>query len=78
MSVYEQLVSSFIKGVGKTSASVMLLGILGGIWVGASQMYSSFSYSPFSSRISRATQTLEFDDTDEYNNQPNVYQTLFD
>lgn len=37
MSIKELLITSFVKGIGKTSASVTVFGILGGIWY----LYSS-------------------------------------
>jgi hypothetical protein len=40
MSFKDILVDSFVKGIGKTSAAMVVFGIFGGMWA----IYDSFSY----------------------------------
>lgn len=58
------LLESFIRGIGKTSAALVVCGVLGGAWT----LYSSFSFSTDNDDIRNSNETNDENNYENNNN----------
>jgi adenylyl- and sulfurtransferase ThiI len=71
------LVDSFVKGIGKTSAALVVFGIVGSMWA----IYDSFSYKKIKNEKSKENFEKQEDENEfdiELEKESNKFKIIFD